>query len=277
MIRLFLLLFFLLLAVNAEAQTYLSALSHKQAAAITQTITTDGTGTAIDVTGYSQVLLTVRGTYALATTGITFEVSPDATNYFAILGHRVEDGTGETNSGALSDTTRSWRFNTTGFTRFRTNSDWTSGTVNVTITPVAAPTTATTSIWMANGLDPTNDTVGISITASGGLTPHRRVSTADTNAANIKSSAGLLGAVIASNVNAAARYIHFYNTAGTPTCNASIINTFIIPGDTAGGGTNIPIPVGAIYGTGIGICITSSPDGTGSVAANEIIVNTFYK
>lgn len=277
MIRLLSLVFVLLFATTATAQTFLSASSHKQGAATSQSITADGTGTAIDITGYSQVLLTVRGTYALATTGITFEVSPDATNYFAILGHRVDDGAGEVNSGALTNTTRSWRFNTTGFTRFRTNSDWTSGTASITITPVSAPTTATTSIWMANQLDPANDTVGISITAAGGLTPHRRVSTADTNAANIKASAGILGAVIASNVNAAARYIHFYNTAGTPTCNASIINTFIIPGDTAGGGTNIPIPVGAVYGTGIGICITTAADGTGSVAAGEIVVNTFYR
>lgn len=277
MIRALFFVLCLLFVSNAEAQTYLSASSHKQAAATTQTITGDGAGTAIDITGYSQVLLTVRGTYVTATTGIAFEVSPDATNYFPILGHRVEDGTGEVNSGALTNTTRSWRFNTTGFTRFRTNSDWTSGTVNVTITPVSAPTTATTSTWMANQLDPANDTVGVSITAAGGLTPHRRVSTADTNAANIKASAGVLGAVIASNVNAAARYIHFYNTAGTPTCNTGIINTFIIPGDTAGGGTNIPIPAGAVYGTGIGICITTATDGTGSVAAGEIVVNTFYK
>lgn len=277
MIKILFLVFAFLFAADAHAQTYISASSHKQATVATQTITGDGAGTAIDTTGYSQVLLTVRGTYALATTGITFEVSPDATNYFPIVGHRVDDGTGEVNSGALTNITRSWRFNTTGFTRFRTNSDWTSGTVNVTITSVAAPTTATTSTWMANKLDPTNDVVGIAPSISGGLSPARRVSTADTNAHNVKASAGQIYAVIASNVNAAARYIHFYNNAGSPTCNTGIINTFIIPGDTAGGGTNIPIILGAAYGTGIAMCITTGIDGTGSVAANEIIVNTFYK
>lgn len=277
MTRLLFCILFCLIASSANAQTYISAQSHKQTTVTTQTITGDGAGTAIDVAGYSQVLLTIRGTYELLTTGITFEVSPDATNYFPILGHRVESGAGEANSGALTNVTRSWKFNTTGFIRFRTNSDWSSGTVNVTITAVAAPTTASSTVALGTTLDPTNDTVGISPTTGGGLSIGRRVSTADTNAANIKASAGFLGAVIASNTNAAARYVHFYNTAGTPTCNTSIIATFIIPGDTAGGGTNIPIPFGAIFSTGIGICITTGTDGTGSVAAGEIVVNTFYK
>jgi hypothetical protein len=113
---------------------------------------------------------------------------------------------------------------------------------------------------------------------SGGTAIFRRVSTADTNIANVKASAGQVYQIVASNVNAAARYIHLYNTSGSPTCNTSIISTFIIPGGgTSGGGTNIPLPPGAAFGTGIGICITTAVDGTGSVAANEIVLNIFYK
>lgn len=119
--------------------------------------------------------------------------------------------------------------------------------------------------------------VGVLPTTAGGTTPFRRVSTADTNAANVKASAGQVYMIAASNVNAAARYLHLYNNASSPTCNTGIINSFIIPGNTAGAGSNIPIALGAAYGTGIALCITTGVDGTGSVAANEIIVNVFYK
>ena len=112
---------------------------------------------------------------------------------------------------------------------------------------------------------------------NGGTSISRIVSAASTNATNVKASAGQVYTIIASNVNAAARYVHFYNTSGTPTCNTSIISTFIIPGNTAGAGTNITIPPGAAFATGIGVCITTGVDGTGNVAANEIVLNTFYR
>lgn len=119
--------------------------------------------------------------------------------------------------------------------------------------------------------------VGVLPVTTGGLSTSRVVSAATTNATNIKASAGQVYNITASNVNAAARYIHVYNSSGAPTCNTGIINTFIIPGNTAGAGTNISLAPGVAFGTGIGICITTSPDGTGSVAANEIVLNVFYK
>jgi hypothetical protein len=112
---------------------------------------------------------------------------------------------------------------------------------------------------------------------SGGTTPFRRVSTADTNIANVKAAAGQLYGVQASNVNAAVRYLHVYNASGSPTCNTSIIHTFVIPGNTAGGGTNIALQPGLAFSTGIGICVTTAVDGTGSVAANELVINLQYK
>jgi hypothetical protein len=119
--------------------------------------------------------------------------------------------------------------------------------------------------------------VAIQPPTSGGTTPFRRVSTADTNAANVKASAGQLYGIQASNVNAAARYVHAYNNAGSPTCNTGIIHSWIIPGNTAGGGTNIDFGPGLAFSTGIAVCITTAVDGTGSVAANEIILNMQIK
>lgn len=112
---------------------------------------------------------------------------------------------------------------------------------------------------------------------SGGTSISRTVSAASTNATNVKASAGQVYQVVASNVNAEERYVHLYDTSGTPTCNASIIATFIIPGATTGGGTNVTLNPGAAFGTGIGFCITTAVDGTGSVSANETVLNIFYK
>lgn len=127
--------FCLMWAIQAQAQ-YISAQSHKQATATSQSITGDGAGTAVDITGYSSVLLTVQGTYVLV--AIDFQASPDATNYFPLACARVDSSVVETGGASLTNTTRAWRCNVTGFTRFRHNSDHTSGTANLTITPVAA-------------------------------------------------------------------------------------------------------------------------------------------
>ena len=78
-------------------------------------------------------------------------------------------------------------------------------------------------------------------------------------------------------MNAAARYLHLYNNAGSPTCNASIIATYIIPGATAGAGSNLNFPLGLAFGTGIAFCLTTAVDGTGSVSANEHVVVVNYK
>ena len=112
---------------------------------------------------------------------------------------------------------------------------------------------------------------------SGGLSISRTVSGASTNATSVKASAGQVYNIQVSSVNAAARYLHLYNTAGAPTCNASIISTHIVPGNTAGAGTNIVLAPGVAFGTGIGFCLTTAVDGTGSVSANEHVVMISYK
>lgn len=119
--------------------------------------------------------------------------------------------------------------------------------------------------------------IGIVPLTSGGLSISRTVSAASTNATNVKASAGQVFAIVAANVNAEEAWVHLYNTAGTPTCTTSIIASFIIPGATTGGGTNIPLPPGAAFATGIGFCLTTAPDGTGAVAASEVVLNVFYK
>lgn len=115
---------------------------------------------------------------------------------------------------------------------------------------------------------------------SGGATPYHRVSTADTNAASVKGTAGQVFAVWATNVNAAIRYLKFYDVSGTPNPASDAVKWVCgIPGNTAGAGGAIAFPPGLEFTTGIGIAIVTGAgdtDNTG-VAASEILVSIAYK
>jgi hypothetical protein len=86
-----------------------------------------------------------------------------------------------------------------------------------------------------------------------------------------------LGHISASNVNAAARYLKFYNKATAPTVGTDVpVLTYIIPGNTAGAGTNIPLPPQGInFSTGISFATTTEATDAGStgVAVSEIVIN----
>lgn len=117
--------------------------------------------------------------------------------------------------------------------------------------------------------------------ATGGYTPGKLISAATTNATNIKASAGTLGALTLFNLNAAARYVKFYNKASAPTVGTDPpVQTFLIPGGTAGAGVCVPLPPqGLAFSAGISFAITTGiadSDAT-AVAASEIIVNYGYK
>lgn len=111
-------------------------------------------------------------------------------------------------------------------------------------------------------------------------TPFRRLSTADTNLATIKASAGSLhNALMCVNLNAAVRYLKLYNKASNPTLASDTpVWTVPIPGNTAGAGVVIPLPDGLDFSTGIAMAITTGAGDTdtGAVAANEIFVAGSY-
>lgn len=115
----------------------------------------------------------------------------------------------------------------------------------------------------------------------GGATPYKLVSAASTNATSLKASAGQVYMITVSSVNAAARYLKLYNKASAPTVGTDTpVHTFIIPGNTAGAGSNIPIPAcGLEFDTGIAFALTTEATdaGTTGVAASEIVVNIAYK
>ncbi len=93
-----------------------------------------------------------------------------------------------------------------------------------------------------------------------------KTSTASTNATSCADApANYYGIEYAINTTTTAAYLHIYNNAGSPTCNANIIATIPIPAASAAGvfgGVALPAIIPTSYATGIGICITGAADGT---------------
>ncbi len=115
---------------------------------------------------------------------------------------------------------------------------------------------------------------------AGGLTMHKTVSAASTNATSVKAAAGKLYTIAVSSVNAAVRYLKLYNKASAPTVGTDTpVWTLPIPGATAGGGLVLSIEQGLEFTTGIAFALTTEATDAGStgVSANEHVVNLGYK
>lgn len=114
---------------------------------------------------------------------------------------------------------------------------------------------------------------------SGGATPFRLNSAATTNATLVKASAGQVYSIVATNINAAVRYLKLYNRATAPTVGTDVpVQVYAIPGNTAGSGLVLNIPVGMSFSLGIAFAITTgaADSDVGAVAANEIIINLAF-
>jgi hypothetical protein len=115
---------------------------------------------------------------------------------------------------------------------------------------------------------------------SGGWTNYTLVAAATNNATSLKAAAGQVGFITAYNLNAAARYLKFYNKASAPSPGSDTpVHVVMIPGNTGGAGAVVPVPIGMEFTTGIAFAVVagiSATDNT-SVAASEIIINIGYK
>lgn len=110
-------------------------------------------------------------------------------------------------------------------------------------------------------------------------TGFRLISAASTNATSLKASAGTLYALYAVNLNAAVRYVKFYNKASSPTVGTDTpVATFPIPASATGAGFAINFDPGFDFGTGIAYATTTgvADSDTAAVAANEIILVGVY-
>lgn len=110
-------------------------------------------------------------------------------------------------------------------------------------------------------------------------TGFRLVSAASTNATSLKASAGTLYTLFAVNLNAAVRYVKFYNKASAPTVGTDTpVATFPIPASTTGAGFQINLGPGFDFSTGIAYATTTgaADSDTAAVAANEIFLVGTY-
>ena len=110
-------------------------------------------------------------------------------------------------------------------------------------------------------------------------TGFRLISAASTNATSLKASAGTLYTLYAVNLNAAVRYVKFYNKASAPTVGTDTpVATFPIPASTTGAGFQIDLGPGFDFATGIAYATTTgaADSDTAAVAANEIFLVGVY-
>lgn len=113
--------------------------------------------------------------------------------------------------------------------------------------------------------------------SAGGWTPYSYISDG-TDSTNVKASAGQLGFIMATNTNASARYVKFYNSASAPTLGSGTpVLRCMIPPDSSG--FVISIPAGMYFDTGIGFTMSTgaADSDANAVASNEIILNLGYK
>lgn len=111
---------------------------------------------------------------------------------------------------------------------------------------------------------------------TGGATVFHLASAGSTNATVIKASAGKVTGWYIYNSNAAARKLVFHNSASTPTAGSGVYFSLMIPPSS---GANCPFPDGIDFSAGIGITtVTGLADNDANgVAANDLIINIFYK
>jgi hypothetical protein len=119
----------------------------------------------------------------------------------------------------------------------------------------------------------------MSVSAAGGLSALKRLSTADVNSAVVKATGGKVFGWYITNVNAAARFVKLYDLGVAPTVGTTVPKlTILVPGAATGGVAFAQFPAGIAFPAGIGIGITTvatDADAT-ATAANEQIVNLFY-
>lgn len=111
----------------------------------------------------------------------------------------------------------------------------------------------------------------------GGLTQHKRISTADTNAVSLKASAGQIYAIHIYNTHATdKRFLKLYNKASAPTVGTDTPTKTICLGP--GQDFTFFWDVGLPFATGIAYAITSwlTDADTGAIGANEVVLNIDY-
>lgn len=249
--------------------------------AIQATISTPVAGGTVagDVSRASNVMAFCTGTFSGV--NCTFEGSLESTgdtNWFGIQAIRSNANTIETTTGALSaQPAYSWEMSVNALKRVRVRATArTSGTQSWRF---VQGTYATEPIpgAQASATQPVSGTVTITNPAG---TTYNLVTTASTNAAIVKASAGMLYEITISNPTATAAYVKLYNKASAPTVGTDIpVLTISVPATST---TTMPVAipfgqVGKRFATGIAISCTAAAAATDTAnAVAGIQINATY-
>lgn len=205
------------------------------------------------------VVLSLSGTFGGH--NATFEGTVDGTNWVGVLAVRTNANVIEGSSGALSAAPAyGWRINANGYASLRVRSiAHASGTAAWTYSHSAEGSEANPVV---SQVEPTVATLN---------------SAATTNATSVKASAGTLYGIVATNINAAIRYLKIYNKASAPTVGTDVpVLTLAIP---LTGVLSVNLgPLGLRLGTGIAFALTAgaADADVAAVAANEVKVALSY-
>lgn len=110
--------------------------------------------------------------------------------------------------------------------------------------------------------------------------PYTLNSAATTNASLVYNGTSILTGWACTNTNASARYVKLYDLGRPPVVGTDYPAVVIaVPGNASGAGNNYSPARPITFLNGISLAITTGAaySDTGAVAANEIIVNLFYK
>lgn len=219
--------------------------------------------TVTSVTQFNGVAIALNnGTTSTGTLRVT--LSSDSTGIIASIGTSVTPGTSAGHLGKAEDAVAG--SGDTGVAVWGVRRDTPATNVNNAGDYAEIPVSGQGTLWVSQ-----------SPAVGGGWSISRLLSAATTNATNAKASAGIVGGWYAYNANASVRYLKLYNKATSPTVGSDTpVMTIPIP---AGAAANVEFGNGINFATGIGYATTTgvADADTGAVAANEIIINLFYK
>lgn len=230
----------------------------------------------------SAVLFVKGGTVNAVGLNVTFEGSVDSSNgidgtWFTLSGTRTNANTIESSSGVIAPNVGAtlgyaWRINVSNvrYVRIRVTAITSGNAVGIISASEAMSETAPgiqTHAVTQSGVFTTTPTT---------TTPYNLVTTASTNAAIVKSTAGTLYEITVSNVTATPAFVKIYNKATAPTVGTDT-PVLTIP---VAASTTVPIQFGALgkrLSAGIGIAVTAAALATDvAVTVAGIQINANY-
>lgn len=228
-----------------------------------------------DVSRASNIMAFCTGTFSAV--NCTFEGSLESsgdTNWFGIQAVRSNANTVETTTGSLSaQPVYGWEMSVNALKRVRVRATArTSGTQSWRF---VQGTYATEPIPAAqiSGTQPVSGTVTVTNPAG---TTYNVVTTASTNSAVVKATAGMLYEITISNPTATAAYVKLYNKATAPTVGTDVP----VFTQAVAAGATVALSFGQVgkrFATGIGIACTAAAAATDTgVSVAGIQINATY-